>query len=174
MFAAVAAILSIVGNFTENVQTEPADDVPDTVPATTEPRSLGDSTPMSVAALEPGLCIVWLPPGESAAVDTVPCTEAHQYEVFAVVDIAPASAEYTGPEEIYDLGFEACFAEFSDYVGEDYADSPWHISLIPPTEAQWVEGGDRAAPCLLYQPGPEGGVYTEGTARGSGRGRDST
>jgi hypothetical protein len=168
IFIVIWALLSIFGRFFAEVSTE-SDDVPVTLPATTEPLSLDSSTLVSEGSLEPGVCIVWLPPGENSAVATVPCTESHQYEVFAVVDSAAPSSGYPGPDEAYDLGYDACLEEFSDYVGEPYVDSPWYILVIPPTEAQWVEEGDRTATCLLYQPGGDGPVYAEGTARGSGR-----
>ena len=162
IFAAVWALLSIFGRFAGSDSSEP-DDITVTSPATTEPLSLELSTVRSESSLEPGMCIVWLPPGENSAVATVPCAESHQFEVFAIVDSAVPASTYTSPDDVYDLGYDACLAEFFDYV-----DSPWHLHLIPPTEAQWIEDGDRAATCLLYQPGDGGPTYSEGTARGSG------
>jgi hypothetical protein len=98
----------------------------------------------------------------------VPCAESHQYEVFAVVDSAAPTSAYTAPDEVYDLGYEACLEEFLPYVGQDWAHSPWYILVIPPTESEWVEQDDRSATCLLYQPGDDDPTYSEGTARGSG------
>ena len=167
VFVAIAAVLSIFGRFAEDVSTE-TDDVPVTSPATTEPVSLESSTLVSEDGLEAGTCIVRLPPGANALVATVPCAEPHQYEVFAIVESAAPTAAYTDPEEVYDLGYGACFDEFVPYVDEDYANSPWFIRVIPPTESEWVEQNDRSATCLLYQPGDDGPIYSEGTARGSG------
>ena len=166
VFVVIAALLSIVGRFADDGQSESSDPA-ETIPATTEPFGR-DSLLMSEADLEPGLCVLWLPAGENAVVATVPCAEPHQYEVFGVVDAAAASAEYSGAEETYDLGLEACFEEFSDYVGESYVESPWYIEAIPPTEAEWVGEGDRSATCLLFQLGPDGYLYSEGSARDSG------
>ena len=168
IFVAVWAILSIFGRFAGEISSD-SEDVPVTFPATTEPLSLDESTLVAESSLEPGTCIVWLPPGDSALVASVACAEAHQYEVFAIVEATGPSVDYPGPQETYDLGYDGCFEQFVDYVGEPYPESPWHIKVIPPTEPEWVEEGDRAATCLLYKPGPDGDVYSEGTARGSGR-----
>jgi hypothetical protein len=137
------------------------------VPATTFSLDLDDSPFVNEASLEAGMCISWLPPGELALVISVSCEESHRYEVFAVVDSANQAADYAGPDEVYALGYDACLERFFGYVGESHNDSPWQLEVIPPTERQWVENGDRAATCLLFQPGADGPKYSKGSARGS-------
>jgi hypothetical protein len=170
----VWAVIAIFGRFAGEITNE-SDDVPGTLPATTrvltpttEPPSLQGSALVPEFDLEPGMCIVWLPPGPNTMVATVPCAEAHQFEVIAVVDAAAPSSEYGSPDEVRNRGYDACLEEFPAYIGEPYVDSPWYLDMIVPTETEWVEEGDRATTCLVYQPGGDEPLYLEGTARGSG------
>lgn len=174
IFAVVSAVIALTSRFTGEISTD-SNDVPGTLPATTrvltpttEPLSLESSTLIPESDLEPGMCIVWLPPGPNTMVATVPCTEPHQYEVIAVVDAAGPSSEYVSPDEVGNRGYDACLEEFPVYIGEPYVDSPWYLDTIVPTETEWVEEGDRSTSCLVYQPGGDEPLYLEGTARGSG------
>ncbi len=173
IFAAVLAILALFGRFAGEITNE-SDDVSGTLPATTrvltpttEPLSLEGSALVPEFDLEPGMCIVWLPPGGNEMVATVPCAESHQFEVIAVVDAAAPSTAYGSPDEVRNLGYDACLEEFPAYIGEQYVDSLWYLRVIVPTETEWVEEDDRATTCLVYQPGGDEPLYLEGTARGS-------
>lgn len=174
IFAAVWALLVIFGRFAGEISND-SNDGPGTLPATTmvltpttEPLSLESSVLVLESDLEPGMCIVWLPPGENDLVATVPCTESHQFEVIAVANAASPSTGYGSPDEVRNLGYDACLLEFPAYIGEAYDDSPWYLRVIVPTETEWVEESDRSTTCLVYQPGGDEPLYLEGTARGSG------
>ena len=82
-------------------------------------------------------------------VEGVPCTEAHEYEVFAVdthdADALPSDAEL---DAIFGT---ICVDAFEDYVGAPYAMSAVYASLISPSEGSWSEG-DRTFTCVLYDP----------------------
>lgn len=87
---------------------------------------------------------------EISDVDGVPCTEAHEYEVFALTTY---EGDGTYPP---DAAFETIFAricepQFEPYVGVPYATSEIYGSMITPSEESWGSG-DRSFICVLYDP----------------------
>lgn len=86
---------------------------------------------------------------EISDVDGVPCSERHEYEVFAVktheAPTLPSSAEL-------DAVFASiCLDEFERYVGAPYDTSEIYASIISPSESSWADG-DRTFTCVLYDP----------------------
>jgi hypothetical protein len=73
---------------------------------------------------------------EISDVDGVPCTEPHEYEVFAVDTHDAASI---------------CLDDFDAYVGAPYDTSAIYASMISPSEGSWADG-DRTFTCVLYDP----------------------
>jgi hypothetical protein len=117
-------------------------------------QDLGETTLAWVEDLEVGDCFAELDPG-AASIDEValrPCTEPHEYEIFAVVDL-PADGEVRYDEEQVVIDSEqACDGAFEGYVGIPYDDSTLGVFFIYPDRSAWI-GEDRAIICALYDGG---------------------
>lgn len=87
-------------------------------------------------------------------VRTTDCLNPHAYEVFATSTEAFAdastesNADYPGIEGVFALGQEFCESEYDEFVGGDFATSPWQVWTFVPTENRWSEG-DRNVQCLV-------------------------
>lgn len=102
---------------------------------------------LSVDDLRVGDCFNSGAEEEISDVDGTPCSEAHEYQVFAngrhEADVYPSEAEM-------DVIFTSiCEASFGSFVGVPYADSELWASMITPSEESW-SGGDRTFTCILY------------------------
>ncbi len=131
----------------------------------------------SVERLAPGDCF-----DEPSAlvfneVEPVSCDEAHDYEVFAIIEITPSSTGiasalgldvYPGDQAIYEGGAFGCLEHFEDYVGAAWEDSQVWLNVFTPTQEGW-ENGDRTGICVLYQGSEQSVDKTTGSLRGSGR-----
>jgi hypothetical protein len=103
---------------------------------------------------------------EVEAVESVPCDEPHEAEVYAVVDLPGGdSAAFPGEDSISRQADEVCFGRFEQYVGTAYEASTLAYSYYMPTSQSWDEG-DREVACLASD--YEGELIT-GSVRGSGR-----
>lgn len=99
----------------------------------------------------------------SSEIPTVPCTEAHDYEVYAEFDIDLAT--FPGDDEVFRLADEGCLAPFASYVGLDFASSTLDYSYYVPTEEGWNEYADRAVSCILFDPAADLTSSMAGAAR---------
>lgn len=78
-------------------------------------------------------------------IDPIDCAEAHDLEVFALVDLSTLGSEfstvasYPGDDAVYEAAFNACQSEFEPFVGVDYMESALYIDAFTPT----FEGGPR-------------------------------
>ncbi|MEX2133581.1 MAG: septum formation family protein [Acidimicrobiia bacterium] len=98
-------------------------------------------------------------------VAAVPCTEAHDNEVYSLVPVTVFGTAFPGEAALQDFSYEACVgAPFREYVGADYLDSALEVFTFTPTEESW-DGGDRDVVCILYKLDL---TKLIGTARGSG------
>lgn len=107
---------------------------------------------LSVTDLRVGDCFNTDGETEIADVDGVPCTEPHNYEVFAV-------HTYDGALPLTDASSEAvfrdlCEGDFEAYVGAPYATSAIYGSMISPSEESYADG-DREYVCILFEPDPD-------------------
>ena len=83
-------------------------------------------------------------------VDTVPCEEPHDSEVFAVVDHPGADGvPFPGDEAIKTFGASACLERFEGYVGAPHASAGLGIGTVGPRAESWVEADDRQIACVL-------------------------
>jgi hypothetical protein len=125
--------------------------------------SLTTSGTVSVDDLRVGDCFNSGDEEEISNVDGVPCTEAHEYEVFAVdtyeADSLPSDAAM---ESVFS---SLCVPPFETYVGFPYATSALYGSMITPSQESWNDG-DRTFVCVLYD--PENAQLTS-SMRGAGR-----
>jgi hypothetical protein len=85
---------------------------------------------------------------EISSIDGVPCSEPHDNEVYALVNLTQAS--FPGEEAMESLAFEACLKKFEAFVGKDYESSSLDIFPIYPTRESWNELDDREVVCALY------------------------
>lgn len=90
--------------------------------------------------------------GEETAISDVagvPCSEPHEYQVFAVAThdepSFPTDASMDGIFE------EECVPPFETFVGTSYAESALYGNMITPSEESWADG-DRVFVCVLYDP----------------------
>ena len=87
-------------------------------------------------------------------VSTVPCSEAHDGEVFAVVTHPAAKdAAYPGDEAVADFASSECLTRFPAYTGATYDDSDLQVATVRPDHDSWVDKDDREVACVLYQQG---------------------
>ena len=86
---------------------------------------------------------------EVEAVDVLPCTEPHDSEVYAAMDIEAGA--YPGEEAVDTMAQDFCLAEFQPYVGTDYSVSALDVGYLTPTPTSWTLGNDREILCTVYR-----------------------
>ena len=118
--------------------------------------SLFDSS-KTVDEIEVGDCLDMPEDDIFNSVDTIDCTEPHDLEVYAMVDMARTSSDfstiaaYPGDFELYEAALDECLIEFETYVGVDYVDSVLYVDAFTPTIEGWEEFDDREVQCVLLQ-----------------------
>ena len=81
----------------------------------------------------------------------VPCSEPHDNEVYAVVDLAGGAEDsYPGDIAMYEIAIGECLGRFNLYVGISYLDSWLAADPILPRRSSWERDGDREVVCFLY------------------------
>lgn len=129
--------------------------------AVTDPiiEAVGDETTW----IEIGDCFT--DPGTEVVSDipTVPCTEAHDYEVYAEFDLDLTA--FPGDDEIYRLADEGCLAPFGVYVGMPFETSTLDYSYYVPTQDGWDNYDDRSVSCILFDPAGKLTTSMAGAAR---------
>ena len=122
-------------------------------------EAVGDETTW----IEIGDCFT--DPGSEVVSDipTVPCTESHDYEVYAEFDIDLAT--FPGDDEIYRLADEGCLAPFGVYVGMPFETSTLDYSYYVPTQDGWDNYDDRSVSCILFDPAGKLTTSMAGAAR---------
>lgn len=94
---------------------------------------------------------------EFSTIDPIDCTEPHDLEIFAVLDMSTQSslfsvaAPYPGDMELYEASLDACLEPFEPYVGSEYELSKLWIDAFTPTVEGWEEFDDREVQCVLLQ-----------------------
>jgi hypothetical protein len=108
----------------------------------------------------PGDCLASLPGAGVRELDVVPCSEQHLGEVVGVVELPDRTgpAGYPGDAEFENASRQACVEAFTSWVGVEPGDSRLGLVALPPTEASWRAGTDRAAVCIAEAPGLVGSV----------------
>ncbi|TDX81096.1 putative regulator of septum formation [Rathayibacter sp. PhB151] len=100
---------------------------------------------------------------EVTDVPTVPCSDAHSYEVFQNITMAEAD-EYPGETATTEQADSECQAAFEGFVGLSYEESQYDFSYYYPTQESW-DGGDRVINCLITDPaGPSTGTLSGAAA----------
>ncbi|MDF1478447.1 septum formation family protein [Leifsonia sp. H3M29-4] len=104
-------------------------------------------------------------PGGDVVTDipTVPCTEPHDYEVYAEFDIDRAT--FPGDDEVFSLADEGCYGPFAGYVGLAFEESSLDYNYYVPTADGWKEYNDRQVSCILFDPAGQISTSLAGAAR---------
>ena len=89
-------------------------------------------------------------------VTTVPCAQAHDGEVFAVVTHPAAKGDpYPGDEPVSDVAGSECLAQFQAYTGQAYDNSDLEVATVRPSRQSWEDRDDRQVSCIVYQQGAQ-------------------
>jgi Septum formation/Protein of unknown function (DUF2510) len=112
------------------------------------------SEQVEVLDLKVGDCLAdSMPTGgeEVFTVETVPCSEPHSEEIYAVVTLP--EGDFPGDEAVAVQADEVCNAEFESFVGLPYEESVLYFSFLYPSDEQSWNAGYRWATCSVYDPG---------------------
>jgi hypothetical protein len=99
------------------------------------------------------------------------CDEPHDMEVYAQFELDGESlpggegGDYPGGNELTWAAQDECRERFEDYVGIDYFESDFDLTVITPSFSTW-DLGDRLATCVLID--PDGDPLTS-SAKGAAR-----
>jgi hypothetical protein len=97
------------------------------------------------------------------AVDAVPCTQSHKFEVYAAFNLAYETDDpFPGQSVVDELIADGCYSRFTRFVGLKYEESIFDIDTLSPTKGSWDEVDDREALCLIRK---YDGSMTSGTAK---------
>jgi hypothetical protein len=95
-------------------------------------------------------------------VQTVPCDQPHDNEVYASLDLP--DGDFPGADAIAEASLDGCLERFEEYVGTPYHASQLYATWLYPTESSWGEG-DREVVCVLFAQDEQ----FEGSMQGWGR-----
>ena len=84
---------------------------------------------------------------EISSLPGVPCTDPHDNEAFAVLDLTITS--YPDDEAMAVLAHDSCMEHFEGFVGTDYASSELDILTMYPSPESWNQN-DREVVCAVY------------------------
>ena len=128
-----------------------------------------------VRDLSPGDCFAGRPfppkdaKGEKRTVllvATLPCSKAHDKEVFAVFDHpAKTGAAFPGEDAVTKLAQDGCAERFESYVGRPFGESDLQVAVIAPGPVLWDKDNDRRIVCTL-----QGNTALKGSKKKADRG----
>ena len=112
--------------------------------------------PVSVFDVSVGDCVV--APAEVKAelsdLGRVPCSVAHQQELYAVIPYSASDAAYyPGNATLDTFAKGACAQAFTGYVGVGYPDSSLWLTYLLPSARSWQQGHDRSVLCFVTTTG---------------------
>ncbi|WP_052337107.1 septum formation family protein [Nocardioides alkalitolerans] len=114
-----------------------------------------------VFTLEVGDCLLDTDSEQLTDVPAVPCTEAHDTEVFHSFEMP--DGDWPGDDAIDTAAQEECLPAFEEFVGLAYEESTLEVGPITPTQDGWEELDDHEVLCLVYDPAGQ----TEGSLAGA-------
>jgi Septum formation len=132
----------------------PATTAPAAPPATTAPAAPPAGTPrtgeVSIFDVEVGMCYDDQQTTTVEGINSVPCTQTHLAEIYALIDHpAGPSDPFIGSEAMSQFATEVCEGQaFTDFIGIPYLDSAYYATPIFPTEGTWADG-DREVICSV-------------------------
>ena len=105
---------------------------------------------LGVFDFQVGDCLTDLPGGNGEVGQAIgtPCSEPHEFEVFAETYL-PDTSEIL-PTNISEQGDEFCLSQFRPFVGVDFDYSVLGITTLVPTKESWASG-DKELTCLISE-----------------------
>jgi hypothetical protein len=91
--------------------------------------------------------------GEFFTVETVPCSQPHSEEIYAVVPLP--EGDFPGDEAVAVQADKACSAEFESFVGLPYQESVLYYNSLHPSDEQTWNSVFREVVCSVYDPDGE-------------------
>ncbi len=89
-------------------------------------------------------------PAAEGPIPAIPCEEAHEFEVFAVLEHGDAGQRrYPGDDAFARVAASCLESAFAEYVGLPYESSSLLVAWELPTAESWALG-NRAVACLLF------------------------
>ncbi len=85
--------------------------------------------------------------GEVASIPAVPCGDAHDNEVYAIVDVS--ADEFPGEDGMAEMAYYSCLDQFDGFVGKAYDESTLEILTLHPSKQSWAQS-DREVVCAVY------------------------
>lgn len=120
----------------------------DTVVAENEEEAAPET--VDAVDLKVGNCLIDDPDAEEVSdVEVLPCTQPHDSEVYAAMDID--AGVYPGEEAVDTMAQDFCLAEFQPYIGTEYSVSALDVGYLTPTPSSWTLGNDREILCTVYR-----------------------
>ena len=116
-----------------------------------------DPDSVSVFSVGPGDCLS--PPDkaseELSSLQTVPCTEPHTQEAYAVVAYSKKTdtSDYPGQSALEKFADGTCAARYGKYVGVEYPDSSLFFTYLLPSARGWQQNRDRNVVCFVTTTG---------------------
>ncbi|GMA30945.1 septum formation family protein [Litorihabitans aurantiacus] len=99
---------------------------------------------------------------EVNSLPTVPCSQAHDNEVYA--EYVFPDGDYPGTDAVETTATQECLAQWKTFVGLDFEASALEVYPIYPTQGSWEQADDRVVSCAIWDPaGPVTGTL-EGAA----------
>jgi hypothetical protein len=89
-------------------------------------------------------------PTEVERVELVPCSQAHDLEVYEVFTL-PGN-DFPGSDNVRILADQRCLQSFPDFVGTAYDDSALTFAAYYPVQREWEISHDREVTCLVADP----------------------
>ena len=86
--------------------------------------------------------------GEISDVPGVPCSEAHDNEVYATFDLS--GSEWPGDDKVSELADQGCLDRFERAIGVTYEESVLMFTTLVPSRSSWMQGKDREVVCGAY------------------------
>lgn len=124
----------------------------DSAPTAEDPSEIEGAEMVPFADLVVGDCIPLVEYDEEDTeifdLPVVPCDMPHTDEIFYIYDLP--DGEYPGDDEIYDLAWEGCRAQFAGFVGLSYEDSELDMYPYTPTKGSWNRAQDRTVHCIVF------------------------
>lgn len=111
------------------------------------------ATPVGVARVAVGDCLGGLGDTNVASAVTVvlvPCTQPHDYEVYA--GFVLPSESYPGEDAVVAAAEDGCGARFESFTGSAYEGSELDFNYFIPPEAGWTISGSHLVSCLIDDP----------------------
>lgn len=85
---------------------------------------------------------------ESAQVEAVPCSSAHDSEVVGIVTLS--GGEFPGESVVERTARVRCIDVFEGYVGSHFLLSELELRFLAPTERTWERADDRDISCVAH------------------------